>query len=63
MTPSPHFRIRQLDALSRQRALTDAESIELERLLWRVDKKTNKRASYGENKVLARAGIERRAVG
>lgn len=58
----PRFRIRELDILSRQRALTEAESIQLERLLWRVEKKTAKRASYGSNKVLARAGIERRAL-
>lgn len=53
-------RIRELDELSRTRALTEAESIMLERLLWRVDGHGSRRAVYGENKALARAGIGRR---
>lgn len=54
--------LARLDGLSRTRALSEAESIMLERLLWRVDKKSACRASYGSNKELARAGIKRRWI-
>jgi hypothetical protein len=54
--------IARLDALSRTRALTEAESILLERMLWRVERKGTRRADYGTNKALARVGVERRAA-
>lgn len=57
-----HTRIRELDEISRQRALTEAESITLERMLWRVERKTKPRASYGSNKELARVGIKRQWI-
>ena len=34
--------VARLDAISRTRALTDAESIELERLLWRIETKSQR---------------------
>lgn len=54
--------IDELDAISRTRALTEAESIMLERMIWRVEKKGTRRSDYGSNKVLARAGIKRGGV-
>ena len=57
MSAAFHDRIAELDALSRQRALTDAESLELEREL---------RFANGENlpkglqRALARRGVKRR---
>lgn len=57
-----HAEIERLDALSRLRALTEPESVLLERAIWRVEKKGTRRATYGENRVLARLGIERRAI-
>ena len=57
-----HAEIARLDAISRTRALSEVESIILERLIWRVENKTKRRASFGENKILARAGIGRRSI-
>lgn len=47
---------KALDDLSRKRALTDAESLLLQRTQNRLK---NSRASYGSNKELARHGVRR----
>lgn len=52
--------IERLDRIGHTRALTEVESILLERMIWRVDRGSRKRARWGENKELARAGIGRR---
>lgn len=49
--------IQRLDALSRTRALTELESVMLERFMWRVERKGKRRASYGSRIALARAGL------
>lgn len=54
--------LQRLDELSRTRALSEPESILLERLIWRTEKKSSRRAGYGDNKTLARMGIKRRWV-
>ena len=51
--------VARLDALSRTRALTDAESLLLERYLSRLGNKP-KRAPVGNTKELARHGMKRR---
>lgn len=53
--------IKRLDDLSRTRALTEAESLLLERYLTRVHRKST-RAPYGNTKALARAGVKRSQV-
>lgn len=54
--------VAQLDAISRERALTDAESLLLERFLSRIYCKT-RRAPYGNTKELARQGFSRTNLG
>lgn len=48
--------LERLDELSKLRALTDAESMLLQRCIDNVD---GQRASYGHNKEMARLGIGR----
>lgn len=49
-------RAEELDRISRQRALTQSESYELERELARAD---GRRIGWGLNRALARRGIKR----
>lgn len=54
--------IKRLDQLSRTRALTEVESVMLERFMWRVERKGTRRASPGSGIALARAGIKPRVT-
>jgi branched-subunit amino acid ABC-type transport system permease component len=58
MRPDYRAQIALLDELSRSRALTMAESIMLERLIYKSRTGARQRATYGSNKELARAGIK-----
>ena len=49
-------RLTQLEAIGRQRALSKAESFELEREIYRADRR---RLPHGLNRGLARQGIKR----
>ena len=53
-------RLRELDRISRERVLSPAESLELEREVARVD---GGRMPYGLTKALARHGIKRNGRG
>jgi hypothetical protein len=52
--------IECLDQISRQRALTDQESLLLERFIMRVENK--RRVPYGNVKECARLGMKRHAL-
>jgi hypothetical protein len=52
--------IDRLDAISRQRALTDQESLLLERFIMRVESK--RRVTYDNLKECARLGMKRHAL-